>query len=255
MRLVVHFACLMCLALPACGDTAGVHGSTDDALPVGSSGSGEGNDPGANAVVPVPQPPGTPGSDSLFDEATRIQSTAVQSTYSHATFVNEATRTFDFDCSGFLNYALAHVVPDAFADLQSATLHRPTASSYVQMISVDAPKGRWARITDARDLRGGDIVAWLEPAVIASTNTGHVMVVQKAPFAAATPLEIAVTVIDSAESGHGPFDARTIRDTSGVGEGIMVLAIDQSGAATGYRWSTDADSVLYPTTIALGRLH
>jgi hypothetical protein len=227
-------------------------GSAADA---GSNASGSAADAGfnasgsaADAAIPAA------GGALLLQEARRILGAARSSQYAHTTYVDEATGTFDFDCSGFLDYAMSRALPAAFADLQHASVSRPLAADYEKFISgLGAGTARWQRLSRAAELAPGDIIAWLKPASIATSDTGHVMVVDGAPQAGATPGEWNVLVIDSATSGHGPTDTRTASG-QGIGAGTIVLMVDANDAPTGYHWSTLSYSTPYTTPVALGRL-
>ena len=233
--------------------------TTDVTLEAGTDASGvsgtEGDDPGATPVAPVPQPPNQPAYQSLLLEMQRIQKVAKHTKYTHTTSVNESTDTFDFDCSGFVNYALERVVPDAEKTLAEKTSMRPVAEDYVTLIAKDAPLGRWHRVTAVTDLVPGDIVAWLQPKDVKSSNTGHVMVAVKPAVKSTTASEYLVAVIDSTETGHGDIDPRGTKGQTGVGTGTIVLRVDSQLAPIGYRWSNDSDSVSETTTVALGHLY
>jgi hypothetical protein len=206
-------------------------------------------------VTPVPQPPAQPGFQSLLAEVERIEDGEKSTKYSHTTMVNEQTLTFDVDCSGFINYALARVLPDAFQALVAHYGSRPLAVDYVHMIENHTPEGRWEAVSKLTDLAPGDIITWLEPAAAKSNNTGHVMVVAKAPYlTSASKTDYHVLIIDSTESPHGgSMDTRTGTHT-GVGQGIIVLHTNSKGAPTGYHWTNDPASPLQTTTIMLGHL-
>jgi hypothetical protein len=200
-----------------------------------------------------PNPPVNPSARVLvFDEAEATLSHTRHTEYQHETYIDEATGTFDVDCSGLVNYVLEEAAPEAFVELQTATLERPLSENYVKYIDSPSLGVHWQRLAAPRDLLPGDIVAWIEPPGLHSVDTGHVMVVAAPPVVGSR--EVDVTVIDSAESGHGPSDPRTVQGTSGVGKGTMVLTVNSAGVATGYRWSTESYSVPYVTPVALGRL-
>jgi hypothetical protein len=212
------------------------------------------DDAGIDAVGSADVATTVAGGILLLKEARRILGAARSSTYSHTTYVDEATGTFDFDCSGFVDYAMSRVVPAAFADLQLATVKRPVAASYETfMASLGAGTTRWQRLSRVADLAPGDIVAWLEPPVLMSSNTGHVMVVDGTPQAGPTAGEWVVQVIDSTESPHGRSDTRA-PSGEGIGAGPIVLMADATDAPTGYHWSTLSSSTPYMTQVALGRL-
>jgi hypothetical protein len=211
---------------------------------------------GSDDAPPVVAPVGTmtgPGSARLYTEAHRILTAAKRSTYEHVTYVDESSGTFDFDCSGFVDYALARAVPEAFTALTAATVKRPLAESYVTFFGkLPSSSKAWAAVSRASDLAAGDIVAWLEPKDVMSTDTGHVMVVSGAVTTRTG--EVDVPIIDSSEMGHGADDARTVSKATGIGAGTMVLLVDSHGAPTGYRWSMETASKTHLTTVALAHL-
>lgn len=224
---------------------AGVHAPTTAGV------EGEG---GSDRVARSPaarEVKGIPANDALIEEARRILRAVKTTEYSHTTAIDESSGTFKLDCSGFVDYALANVLPDAFAELQQATVPRPVAKSFVDFVS--APTGRWKRVMNASTLVPGDIVAWSLPKDSApTTNTGHVMIVAS-PATAATG-EVQVDIIDASESGHGKIDARTASGATGLGTGRVAILVDGSGAPTGYRWSTESYSVPKTTTVVLAHL-
>jgi hypothetical protein len=240
------------VVLAGCSSTGGASAPPDK--PDGAATSSEGQDPGALPTNAPPVDTMKPGYQRLLAEMQRIVTTQLHTAYQHTTYVDEPSHTYDVDCSGFVDYAAARAVPDAFATLQAGTVARPVAKSYVAFIGgLTAPSARWNRRLRAASLVAGDIVAWLEPPDLQSTNTGHVMVVG----GAVVPVtgEVHVPVIDSVESGHGSNDLRTINQASGVGQGTIALIVDSNGAPTAYRWSTDRSSLPHQTTIAMASLN
>jgi hypothetical protein len=155
---------------------------------------------------------------TLLAEGRRELAAVHESHYAHHTVVDESHGVFDYDCSGFVGYALARVAPHALAAVP------------------------------------GDVIAWLEPAAKRSRNTGHVMIVEHSPMPSARPGEYVVSVMDSSHSGHGARDARIREHRNGLGVGAIVLLVDASGRPTGYRWSTAERSVAYSTSIAFARI-
>jgi hypothetical protein len=216
--------------------------------------SGSGKDSG---VVDASKPPSTSGASLLLAEAMRELTSMKSSTYQHTTSVDEATGVYDYDCSGFLGYALDHSVPSAIASIRAASSSRPLAKDfedYFASIS-SGSKGGWTQVAHVPDLGPGDVIAWLEPAGTATTNTGHVMIVRAAPTASSTKGEWLVLVIDSANSGHGPLDTRVATGASGLGSGTVGLFVDASGAPIAFRWSGGvSSSVEKATSISLGHI-
>ena len=207
------------------------------------------DDPEATDDVIPTASPNT--SSTLLAEARRELAAARESHYAHHTSVDEARGSFDYDCSGFVGYALARATPQAFAAVTAATRARPLAKdSYAFFARPSAP---WQRVDRIAELVPGDVIAWLEPPAKHTRNTGHVMVVDQAPTPGDRTGEYVVSVIDSSHSGHGAGDARVRDHRNGLGTGSIVLLGDDVGRPAGYRWSLAARSRSYTTAIALGR--
>jgi hypothetical protein len=178
----------------------------------------------------------------------------LSSSYAHRTDVDEALGRFDYDCSGFLSYALARANPAAYAALRSFATRRPRAKDFVTWITAGlAARSTWTRIPDVAHLAPGDVVAWMKPPGIESKNTGHVMIVDAAPRAR-SDREWVVPILDSSASAHGAGDTREATKASGLGRGTVVLVVDPAGKPLAYRWSEGPRSKLYETEIALGRV-
>jgi hypothetical protein len=200
---------------------------------------------------------GAPAGPVLLGEAERELATNNPSTsyYSHTTYVDETNGTRRVDCSGFLDYSLRRVLPTAL--VQVPTTHvRPIASDFVHyfqslpIVRPTSPTPVWTRVATVNDLRGGDVIAWLKPASVTTTSSGHVMIVRGAPTAG-RPGEILVPVIDSAMSGH-TSDTRTTN--TGIGAGVIGLVVDGAGQPQAYYWRGGASTTAFATTIALGRI-
>jgi hypothetical protein len=169
----------------------------------------EGDDDAGIPLVDAEAPTSLPGFELLLREADRELRIMRVSTYSHTTHVDEATGTFDYDCSGFVDYALVHApLPRAYADLQKDTVRRPVASSYVTFFEnvAHTPIPTWAAVPRVQDLVAGDIVAWLEPSDVASTNTGHVMIVHAAPVKLKGALRAPATDAGGLDGGSSSGD-------------------------------------------------
>ncbi|HEY1548406.1 MAG TPA: hypothetical protein VGG28_11325 [Kofleriaceae bacterium] len=199
----------------------------------------------ADDVLPAPA---AVGSGTLIAEAHRQLAAVRESHYAHHTAIDESRGVFDYDCSGFVGYALKRVAPQTFGELVTATRPRPLAKDFYAFFATRD------RVDHVADLVPGDIIAWLEPPAKHSRNTGHVMVVDQPPVAGANPGELVVAIIDSSHSGHGHADARIRDRRNGLGAGSIVLLVDRDGKPTGYRWSLAPHSVRYATAIALGRV-
>jgi hypothetical protein len=214
---------------------------------------GDPEDPGdALPSVAPPQAPAASPRAALVLEAHRELGAVIESHYDHHTHVVEPDGVFDYDCSGFVGYALSRAAPVALRSVVEATRARPLARHFEAFFT--SPRAPWTRLERAADLVPGDVIAWLEPPAKHSRNTGHVMIVDQASRPGRRPNEVIVGVIDSSRSGHGPADVRNRDHRGGLGTGELVLLVDRDGRPTGYRWSLSRRSVAYQTDVALGHL-
>jgi hypothetical protein len=189
---------------------------------------------------------------ALLAEARRELGALRRSTYTHRASVDEAAGRFDFDCSGFVDYALRIAAPRALATLAAATVRRPLARHFVDFLAAGGG-GPWRRVARAADLAPGDLVAWTRPADVITRNTGHVMLVRGA-VAPGPDGTLAVPIVDSTSVRHGRGDSRAPARAGGLGTGEILLVVDPRGAPVGYRWSRGRRARVHLTTVALGRL-
>ena len=235
---------LLLFALVACAHAPPV---TDDSDAIDD----DPEDP--NDHLPAVAASGDATGAALVAEAERELSAMRTSHYEHHTHVDEDTGLFDYDCSGFVGYALSHVSPAALHAIAERTQRpRPLAKHFEAALA--APPPPWHSVVRADELQPGDVIAWLEPADIVSRNTGHVMIVERAPHPSDRPNELVVGVIDSSHSQHGHRDSRHAGHRNGLGKGEIVLVVDATGAATGFRWSNSGRSHVHETAIKFGRL-
>jgi len=192
---------------------------------------------------------------SLAAEGERELAMVRSTHYTHRTNVDESLGRFDYDCSGFVSYAMARVAPAAYEAVHSFAAHRPLARDYVAWILSlsGASRASWAPIPTVQSLRAGDVVAWLKPASVVSRNTGHVMIVMGSPRSRSAS-EWVVPIIDSSAMAHGSGDARKAAHETGLGRATVVLVVDASGSPVAYRWSEWARSPVLPTQIVLARI-
>jgi hypothetical protein len=248
------------LADPTEDPTAGEEGQGDfDAgTPVEEAGVAVDAAPAIDAAAATDTGTKKSAASILVGEAARELAAMKESTYSHTTNVVESTGTFDYDCSGFIDYALSRVLPAQLASLASYEgVSRPLAKHYeafFESIPASGSKGGWTRVSRAADLVPGDVVAWLKPADVVSTNTGHVLMVRGAvkPNPARAD-EILVPIYDSTSSPHGSTDSRA-PSGEGLGTGTIGVLIDAKGAPVGYRWTGGVSVKLEYTSVALGHL-
>ena len=134
-------------------------------------------------------------------------------------------------------------------------MRRPLARDFVGFIEAlpaGAWRGHWRRVERARDLRPGDLIAWLRPADSRSKDTGHVMLVIGAAIGEGRDLE--VPIIDSSALRHGEADRRAAGARTGIGTGTIVLRLDGRGRAVGFRWAPERRYHLHETEIVIGRV-
>jgi hypothetical protein len=208
-------------------------------------------------ALPPPRAPvaTVSGGNALHDEAARELAAVKSTTYSHRVRVDEAAGVFEYDCSGFVDYAIGNTTPDAFRQLGR---RRPAARTYVDLLTAiprGQSRGRWLHVDQPSALREGDVVAWLavssKPDAWGIVNTGHVMIVDGPPRER-SPGEWVVPIVDSS-FGHGGTDPRAKRSATGLGRGTMVVVVE-NGSLVGYHWSESARSPLIRTTVVMGRI-
>jgi hypothetical protein len=193
----------------------------------------------------------------LLQEGQREMGALRQGSYDHHGAVDEARGRFHFDCSGFLHYALGRVDPEAqqFLPITSRSKKRPLAQDFHAFFKGlgGAGQGPWRRVRHARNLKPGDIVAWLKALASDSHNTGHVMLVREHAYVNPERRdEILVPVIDSTMSPHAQ-DSRP-KGTTGLGQGLIGILVDGDGRPLAYRWKGGESKRAVETDIAFGRL-
>lgn len=208
--------------------------------------------------LPIAAQPESNGLESpqLWREAKRELSLMRTSVYQHRTDVDEATGRFNYDCSGFLDYALQRIAPKAYAEIPiSKTISkRPLAEDFYWLFSsATKTSSHWERISQASHLRAGDIVAWLRPMDNDSLNTGHVMLVRANPSVnPRQPDEILIPVIDSTTSPHAQ-DSRHEGQT-GLGSGVIGVIVNNKSEPIAYHWRGGESKRQEETHIDFGRL-
>ena len=218
----------------------------------------EGDEPDLPVAAAARPKPASRGAPAMAAEASRQLAAMRTSSYEHHTSIDEASGRFVYDCSGFVDYSLSNVAPEAFAELRQATVKRPLAKHFVTFFSSSlssAGTGHWRRVPHMLDLQPGDILAWLKPADVKTKNTGHVMIVREAPHRDSKRAdEIVVPIWDSTHVRHGTSDSRAASGASGLGTGEVLVIVDPSGAPLRYRWSRGSKAHEHVTTIAMGHL-
>jgi hypothetical protein len=199
----------------------------------------------------------------LFHEATNEFRTMNTTVYQHKTQVDRDAGSYRYDCVGFVSYALQRAAPLAWATTAKVTGiakgRIPSPLRYLAFFAglAEKPQPGWKAVTNASELRPGDVVAWEHKT---ETAVGHAVVIGSTPVPGPDGSWL-VEVYDSTSSPHSddsrPNDqrAQVMESTgrhSGLGHGVMVLTADPvSGALIGLRWSTEAKAITVP--IAAGR--
>jgi len=183
----------------------------------------------------------------------RILGDIKQTKYSHKTRVDKAQGRYEMDCSGLACYLLKRRLPEHYGAVAKPERRaRPLAEDFFKCFSsaptTDTRTGVWRQVPRVLDAVPGDLLAW------ASRNpktgsTGHVVFIDQVAREAKNG-QVRVVVIDSTSSPHGE-DSRA-RGETGIGRGVMWLAIDEEGRPTGYRWSSPTGK-LQRRSIAIGR--
>jgi hypothetical protein len=190
---------------------------------------------------------------NIADAAETLIGRIHETHYEHVTHVVQSDGIYDMDCSGFVDYLLKRVAPEQYADLPIETGHpRPRAASYFEFFHSlpGNPLAGWKSIDQLTDVRRGDIIAWaLEASTQKPGDTGHVVIVA-APPVSTRAREYRVTVYDSSGIRHDA-DSRP-EGTSGIGEGVITISVDDRGAPVGFRFNSHAHFHL--ETIAIGRI-
>jgi hypothetical protein len=207
------------------------------------------------------EPPGLCG--LLFHEATNEFRTMKTTLYQHQTQVDRDAGSYRYDCVGFVSYALKRAAPMAWATTAKVTGiakgRIPSPLRYRAFFTglAEKPQPGWKAVTNASELRPGDVVAWEQ---MTETAVGHAVVIGSSPVPEPDGSWL-VEVYDSTSSPHSddsrPNDqrAQVMESTgrrSGLGHGVMMLIADPvSGALIGLRWSEKAKAITVP--IAAGR--
>ncbi len=199
----------------------------------------------------------------FFGEVTNEFKTMTTTRYQHKTQVDRTVGSYQYDCVGFVSYALQQSAPQAWASVVSVCGIRkgyfPSPPRYQKFFAglAETPQPGWQGIAKVSELRPGDIVSW---DLKTKTAVGHAVVIASIPRPEADGVWI-VEVYDSTAAPHlddsrsGDSRAQAIEPggrRSGLGHGVMALIADPvSGALIGHRWSPKAKTIIAPT--AAGR--
>jgi cell wall-associated NlpC family hydrolase len=199
------------------------------------------------------------GPDAVISVLAGIELGLRSSRYSHTTRVDPSSGLYEFDCSGLVAWVLRRASPRAHAAVAwRAKSGRPLARDYYAQIAATragAPaRWGWSRVDRVEDARAGDVIAWLRPKQIRSTNTGHVAFLvappRRVPGEAAAYL---LRIADASRYRHED-DSRAESGRDGYGTGtILVVADPETGAPIAYGWVGLRSAWVLAAKIAIGR--
>jgi len=256
LRCLIHASLVLAIG---CGARA----RPVDASPPTKEGTVEGDDSGfpiriEHSPLPTTETP----SARLIAESIR-QLRAMKTTgYRHKTKIDEASGTFLYDCSGFVAYALLNAAPDALAVVPIGIKGRPRAEDFATYFSALPSDAPWVSVPRGSDIAPGDVIAWLRPADVDNSNTGHIVIALDKlgvapPSTAVSKLpgarELLFRVVDATESPHAE-DVRGPDTTTGLGTGTLGIVVDGGDVAIGYRWKGGESTRAHATVIAVARL-
>ncbi|HEV8247591.1 MAG TPA: hypothetical protein VGP93_17570 [Polyangiaceae bacterium] len=197
--------------------------------------------------------------EAILSRLGHIFETLRESKYSHTTLVDEERGRYEFDCSGLIAWVLRRSAPGAHSVVVSRSKNgRPLARDYYWEIASTRPGKRaprgWNRIERVADARAGDVIAWLKPEVVRSTNTGHVAFLLEDPMPV-PELEggFLVRIADASQYQHARDD-RAESGRTGFGSGVILLLADgASGAPAAYGWFGLDSRWVLQASMAIGR--
>lgn len=183
-----------------------------------------------------------------------ISETLQDASYSSGVQVDVKRGIYHFDCSGMVQWVLRKAAPRAARSAAFGLDHRPLARDFQRRIarsSIDSSPNGWRRIERMRDVKPGDVIAWIKPKVIRSPNTGHVLFVALPPkLAPGYDNAYLVRVIDSTRLLHD-HDTRVGRSGFGLGT-ILIVTNPVTDAPVAYGW-VGLRYRTFGTQIAIGR--
>lgn len=167
------------------------------------------------------------------------------------------------DCSGFVSYIVHAIGPRHYRVIRQREpdADYPQAKIWARFFdtldSTQATDG-WLSVSNWRDLRPGDFIAWKEGKVSSAGNTGHVMIAASRPSAVQQSEGVRyfqIEVIDSSSTYHfapeylPPRASQTHRDGLGMGAVRIILSDNDSpiGYWAGTYWGEGGKDVKGPT--------
>ena len=219
---------------------------------------------------------------SIFKDADLVQ-------YKHShspadqQVIKEQDGHFDVrtDCSGWISYLVQSIAPRHYqlvASMQPKASY-PKAKTWAQFfasLNSQEPANGWQRITDFRELRRGDIIAWVKGKGAVDHaghgNTGHIMMVADPPQAEQQEVlgsekirYVSVRVIDSSSVYHFPPEElpphAKQEHRNGLGIGYIRILLSDSDEPIGYwegtYWGQGDKPIKSPkhsTVVCFGRM-
>ncbi len=187
-------------------------------------------------------------------EALRILENTRHTTYQHKLFIDEATGTYDIDCSGLVSYILSRVAANHLSLIPIVT---PLGNSKSRLLAQDyydffsqLPNETidgWREILYLRDARRGDLIAWALPPP--NPDTGHIFVVAADPVPVAENT-LAVMAYDASDIHH--YDDSRGHGQTGVGSGTFYLQVNSAGKPITFQFN--APDPIVSASIAIGRI-
>jgi hypothetical protein len=190
------------------------------------------------------------------NEAERIIRNARHTKYQHKAYIDEATGTYDVDCSDYVSYVLERVSKRHLDMIPKEDWWPvPRAYKYYEYFHglPAGNSGGWRQVAQLAHVRRGDIVAWQLPGGIEKDrDTGHVLVVADTPSALEGQL-MSVRVCDSSVLRH--YDDSRVQNGAfhdGVGSGAIHFRVDAAGKPITFQFGPGDH--FHEDPIAIGRI-
>jgi hypothetical protein len=188
----------------------------------------------------------------LAAEAARVLAACQTTAYTHDALVDASRGVYDLDCSAFVGLLLERVAPAALERVpRAAGATYPRAFEFYEFLTTGAPG--WGLVPKLADVARGDVICWRLP-LSPSGDTGHIMVVSRAPVFDAARQLWRVGVYDSSSVPHFD-DSRGEGATyhGGVGAGSLRFRADVAGRPAQFQFGPD--DALHAHPIVVARLH
>jgi hypothetical protein len=166
-------------------------------------------------------------------EAEAVLLSVQHTAYTHETYVDVATGTYDMDCSAYVGYVLQRIAPQHYGTIHNGGgAHGPLAVDFFHRFDLLPPGGAdgWRPVHPLADARRGDIVAWDLLGHEPGDNTGHVFIVVDNPQVLDGGV-VAVRVYDSSNVIHYDDTRGQGGDSpaTGLGSGVIQFRYGSSG--------------------------